>query len=101
MAVHVLAPAQRNRIALMFQDWVTMSWRNLIGYIRIPEQVFFSSVQPIMFILLFRYVFGGAIPIRGRSPYVNYLMPGDLRADGRLRRRSARRPGSRTISARA
>jgi ABC transporter DrrB family efflux protein len=52
-----------------------LSWRNLVAYMRIPEQVFFSTVQPIMFILLFRYVFGGAIPIPG-VPYVDYLMPG-------------------------
>lgn len=59
----------------MFQDWVTLSWRNLVAYLRIPEQAFFSTVQPIMFILLFRYVFGGAIQIPG-VPYVDYLMPG-------------------------
>jgi ABC-2 type transport system permease protein/oleandomycin transport system permease protein len=59
----------------MLSDWVTLSWRNLIGYLRIPEQVFFSSVQPIMFILLFRYVFGGAIRVPGFD-YVDYLMPG-------------------------
>ena len=35
----------------------------------------FSSIQPIMFVLLFRYVFGGAIPVPGYN-YVDYLMPG-------------------------
>ncbi len=35
----------------------------------------FSSIQPIMFVLLFRYVFGGAIAVPGYR-YVNYLMPG-------------------------
>jgi ABC transporter DrrB family efflux protein len=57
-----------------------MLWRNLLGYIRIPEQVFFSSVQPVMFILLFRYVFGGAIQITlpdgSTLEYVHFLMPG-------------------------
>ena len=74
-----LAPARRGRIGLMLSDWVTLTWRNLIGYLRIPEQVFFSSVQPIMFILLFRYVFGGAVPVQEFGfdfSYVNYLMPG-------------------------
>jgi len=46
-----------------------------MGYLRIPEALFFSSVQPVMFVLLFRYVFGGAIHVPGQS-YVNYLMPG-------------------------
>ena len=43
---------------------------------RIPEALFFSTLQPIMFVLLFRYVFGGAIPIPGGVPYVDYMMPG-------------------------
>ena len=46
-------------------DTLTLTKRNLIGYTRVPEAVFFSSVQPIMFVLLFRYVFGGAIPTPG------------------------------------
>ncbi len=62
MSTQTLAVQNRNRLSLMVPDWRTLLWRNLIGYLRIPEQVFFSSVQPIMFILLFRYVFGGAIP---------------------------------------
>jgi len=49
--------------------------RNLIAQTRVPEAVFFSSVQPIMFVLLFRYVFGGAIPTPGYH-YVQFLMPG-------------------------
>jgi ABC-2 type transport system permease protein/oleandomycin transport system permease protein len=50
--------------------------RNLIVYTRIPEFLFFSTVQPIMFVLLFRYVFGGAIRAPGGGPYVDYLMAG-------------------------
>jgi ABC transporter DrrB family efflux protein len=57
-------------------DIVTITWRNLIAYTRIPEFLFFSTVQPIMFVLLFRYVFGGAIRAPGGGPYVDYLMPG-------------------------
>lgn len=58
-----------------FADARTMTWRNLIRYTRVPDAIFFSSVQPIMFVLLFRYVFGGAIHIPGIS-YVNYLIAG-------------------------
>ena len=57
------------------RDSLVIAERNLIGYVRIPEQIFFSSIQPIMFVLLFRYVFGGAISTPGFS-YVDYLMPG-------------------------
>ncbi|HZQ27520.1 MAG TPA: ABC transporter permease [Acidimicrobiales bacterium] len=56
-------------------DGLAVTERNLIAYTRIPEALFFSSVQPVMFVLLFRYVFGGAIKVPGLD-YVNYLMPG-------------------------
>lgn len=60
------------------KDTATMTWRGILRYIRIPEALFFSSVQPVMFVLLFRYVFGGAIGLGlpKNIPYVDYLMPG-------------------------
>jgi hypothetical protein len=63
------------RLRRATRNTATLTWRNLMGYLRIPEALFFSSVQPVMFVLLFRYVFGGAIHVPGQS-YVNYLMPG-------------------------
>ncbi len=63
------------RLGFLLGDTWVITWRNLLGYFRIPEAAFFSSVQPVMFVLLFRYVFGGAIPIPGES-YVDYLIPG-------------------------
>ncbi len=57
-------------------DTLVVTERNLIALVRIPEAVFFSSVQPIMFVLLFRYVFGGAIRVSDPGGYVNYLLPG-------------------------
>ena len=65
----------RGRLYWEIADALTLTKRNLIGYTRVPEAVFFSSVQPIMFVLLFRYVFGGAIPTPGYT-YVQFLMPG-------------------------
>lgn len=50
-------------------------WRQLVQLPRIPEVLIFALIQPVMFVLLFRYVFGGAIETPGES-YVNYLMPG-------------------------
>jgi ABC-2 type transport system permease protein/oleandomycin transport system permease protein len=73
MTASALAPAFRLRRAA--RNTATLTWRNLMGYLRIPEALFFSSVQPVMFVLLFRYVFGGAIHAPGES-YVNFLMPG-------------------------
>jgi ABC-2 type transport system permease protein/oleandomycin transport system permease protein len=56
--------------------WV-MTYRNLLRYIRLPQLLAFSTIQPIMFVLLFSFVFGGAIDIPNLS-YVDYLMPGIL-----------------------
>ena len=59
----------------LVSDTPTLTRRNLLAVTRIPEALFFSTIQPIMFVLLFRYVFGGAIHTDATS-YVNYLMPG-------------------------
>ena len=56
-------------------DALTMTRRNIITIRRVPQLLVFATIQPIIFVLLFRYVFGGAIPIPG-VPYVDYLMPG-------------------------
>jgi ABC-2 type transport system permease protein/oleandomycin transport system permease protein len=56
-------------------DTLTITQRNLITLTRVPQLIVFSSVQPILFVLMFRYAFGGAIPIPGLR-YVDYLMPG-------------------------
>ena len=49
--------------------------RNLLQYIRVPQLLVFSTIQPVIFVLMFRYVFGGSINT-GTIPYVDYLMPG-------------------------
>jgi ABC-2 type transport system permease protein/oleandomycin transport system permease protein len=56
-------------------DSVEMMRRNLLHIRRTPELLFDVTISPIMFVLLFRYVFGGAIPIPDTT-YVNYLMAG-------------------------
>ena len=71
----VLSSPSHGRLYWTVVDSLTMTKRNLIAYTRVPEAIFFSSVQPIMFVLLFRYVFGGAIPTPGYH-YVQFLMPG-------------------------
>jgi ABC-2 type transport system permease protein/oleandomycin transport system permease protein len=57
------------------RDTVTMMGRNITTMRRVPQVLVFSLVQPIIFVLMFRYVFGGAIKIPGAN-YVDYLMPG-------------------------
>lgn len=65
----------KSRIYWLASDIAAVTQRNLIAYTRIPEMLMFSSIQPIMFVLLFRYVFGGAIQVPGYR-YVDYMMPG-------------------------
>lgn len=75
------APSARKRPILgwTLHDGLVVARRNLIQTIRVPELLFFSIVQPVIFVLLFAYVFGGAIPIPGdaaSNAYREYLMPG-------------------------
>ena len=63
-------------MAAAVRDAVTITWRNLKGMSRTPEVIVFSTVQPVLFVLTFRYVFGGAINVPGQLPYVDFLMPG-------------------------
>lgn len=53
----------------------TLTWRNLLHYTRDPRLMVFSSVQPALFLLLFTYVFGGAIKTSVDN-YITFLMPG-------------------------
>jgi ABC transporter DrrB family efflux protein len=64
------------RIKWAVTDSLTMTKRNLRVWTRVPAFIVFSLVQPIMFMLLFRYVFGGAINVRAPGGYVDYLVPG-------------------------
>jgi ABC transporter DrrB family efflux protein len=59
------------------KDTLAVAWRNLIAYRRVPQLLVFSTIQPVIFVLMFRYVFGGAVHIPGsKVPYIDYLMPG-------------------------
>ena len=58
-----------------FSDTVVVTWRNLKRIPRIPELAAFAILQSVMFVLLFAFVFGGAIDVPGGS-YREFLMPG-------------------------
>ncbi len=64
-----------NQIALAFADSGVVAKRNLIKIKRIPELLIWTLMSPIMFVLLFGYVFGGSIAIGGTS-YREYLIAG-------------------------
>lgn len=57
-------------------DALVITWRNLKRIPRIPELAIFAILQSIMFVLLFAFVFGGAIPLPGGGNYREFLMPG-------------------------
>ena len=65
----------KSKLGWAVSDTMAIVKRNLITLKRVPQLLIFSTVQPVIFVLLFVYVFGGAIPIPGVT-YVNYLMPG-------------------------
>jgi ABC-type polysaccharide/polyol phosphate export permease len=56
-------------------DGLVVAKRNLIKIKRVPDLLVFTTLQPIMFVLLFVYVFGGAIAVKG-SNYTNFLIAG-------------------------
>jgi len=73
------APLSPNTMQLArwaVSDALVMTRRNLLVWMRVPAYLVFTVVQPVIFVLLFRYVFGGAIHTPGSGGYVDYLMPG-------------------------
>ena len=80
-AVTIPATAQVRPGVLQLLRWgvsdsLVMTRRNLLVWIRVPAYIVFTIVQPVIFVLLFRYVFGGAIQVSTAGGYVDYLMPG-------------------------
>jgi ABC-2 type transport system permease protein len=57
-------------------DIFIITRRQLLLLTRVPEVLIFSTIQPVMFVLLFRYVFGGSIDTGQPGGYVQLLMPG-------------------------
>ncbi|MEU1704700.1 ABC transporter permease [Streptomyces sp. NPDC005706] len=80
-AVTEAAPlaAPGNAVGRSVRDSLIVAKRNLIRMCRIPEMVIFGLIQPIMFVVLFTYVFGGSIQVGGSSStqaYREFLMAG-------------------------
>ena len=64
-----------SRLVKAASDTLAITWRNLLMLRRVPQLLVFSTIQPVLFVLMFRYVFGGAIRVPGVH-YVDFLMPG-------------------------
>jgi ABC transporter DrrB family efflux protein len=82
----VTTPTKPGRVAASLprtmRDIIVITKRNLLRNLRLPQLIVLSTVQPIMFLLLFTYVFGGAIggtlPDAAAGEYINWLIPGLL-----------------------
>ncbi|MFD3471556.1 ABC transporter permease [Streptomyces sp. NPDC058682] len=73
------APRPRGGVVQSVNDSLVIAKRNLIRMSRIPEMIIFGVIQPVMFVVLFSYVFGGSISVGGNtSPaaYREFLMAG-------------------------
>ena len=73
-----LAPQRQGvgRVGEAVQDAITIVWRNVLGLARTPQLMVFSTIQPVIFVLMFVYVFGGAIDPGNGLNYKDFLMPG-------------------------
>lgn len=73
-------PARRVPFTSAVTHTGVITWRNVMRVVRLPQLLVFSTIQPVMFLLLFNYVFGGAIslggPAGGVDGYINWLIPG-------------------------
>jgi ABC transporter DrrB family efflux protein len=75
----IAIPAERQglgRLSGAVSDTLAMTWRGLLTYIRVPQLLVFSTIQPVLFVLLFRYVFGGVVQSDVTVLYVDFLLPG-------------------------
>ncbi len=61
----------------LWNDSITMTGRNILRLRRNPQIIFFTLIQPVFFVLIFSFVFGGSIETN-TSDYVNFLVPGVL-----------------------
>lgn len=78
MSVATQARTQTVGRSAAFADGWVLTKRNLVTYIRKPDLLVFSTIQPVMFVLLFVYVWGGAMEraLPDNIPYIDFLMPG-------------------------
>jgi ABC transporter DrrB family efflux protein len=75
LRLHLPTPAE---LRSGWTDTVVVTGRNLRHFIRQPQLLIFSTIQPVMFVLLFTYVFGGAVKgsLPGGVKYIDFLLPG-------------------------
>src|SRR6266487_156573 len=77
-AATAVAPvtARADGLGWVLANIATVTGRNLHRLVRVPTLAAFATAQPVMFVLLFTYAFGGAIHPPGVQHYIDYLLPG-------------------------
>src|SRR5437660_4333667 len=75
LTIPLVETERRSPVVAAVTDALAVAGRHIIAYRRVPQLLVFSTIQPVIFVLMFRYVFGGAISVPG-VPYVDFLMPG-------------------------
>jgi ABC-2 type transport system permease protein len=73
-----LPPVRSKGISAFARDTALITHRHLLRTWRTPALLVMSALIPVMFVLLFRYVFGGSIHVPGYASYADYLIPGIL-----------------------
>jgi len=76
ITAHEDMPGLLDQARWAVSDTLALTRRNLLVWVRVPAYIVFTVIQPVMFVLLFAYVFGGAIPVNAPGGYVSFLMPG-------------------------
>lgn len=69
-------PKLLRRIVGTASDTEVIMWRNLLRYVRLPNLLVITTIEPVMFVLMFDFVFGGVIKLVVHGSYIDYLMPG-------------------------
>ena len=62
----------------LLNDVIAMTRRNLLRLFRTPQVIVFATIQPVVFVLLFNFVFGGSIEFEEGVNYIDFLVPGIL-----------------------
>src|SRR5437899_2338048 len=77
-AAQVLRPAPPRRLAQRFGDVIVLTGRNLVHIAREPLQLSDVTIQPVLFTLLFVYVFGSGVVLPGGGSYTDFAIAGLL-----------------------
>lgn len=78
IATRVVSPNILTRLKWAVQDTGTITWRDMLRTARQPEMLTFAVIMGVFFLVLFNYVFGGAIGAGAGVDYIQYVVPGVL-----------------------